>query len=115
MLIDIDNKFYNNVLVMSEALDCTPEEVLKQQFYTNNPIKQVLLSERDDFTHFVINYRKIIDDLKFLSDGTDYYLSQVDNPIAMKKVFLELGTLLEEDMNFITKLYFVYKEQNKDK
>ena len=115
MLINVDDSFYNDVLMMSEALGSNPEDLLKKQFYSNNSSEQVTFSEKEDFVHFILDYRNIVDDLRFLSDGTDYYLSQVDNPIAMKKVFLELSTLLEEDMNFITKLYFVYKEQNKDK
>ena len=71
--------------------------------------KNVQISEKNDFIQFVSNYRKILNDLIFLSDNTDYYLNQVDLPLEMKKVFLKLNTLLEEDIHFITKLYLVYK------
>ena len=109
MLIHISDDFYSKVLMMSEALDSTPEIVLEKQFYTSNLFKDVPISEKADFIQFVSNYRKIIDDLIFLSDNTDYYLNQVDHSLEMKKVFLKLNTLLEEDINFITKLYLVYK------
>lgn len=71
--------------------------------------KNVQISEKNDFIQFVSNYRKILNDLIFLSDNTDYYLNQVDHPLEMKKVFLKLNTLLEEDIHLLYKLYLVYK------
>lgn len=111
MLVNIDDEFYETITALSEVLDITPGDYLEKQHDSNTNLKGVLLSEKEEFMKFIEDYKRILDELFFLSDDALQSLSKVDDSIEMKRVFSRLNTLVGEDVGFITKLYMVYKEK----
>lgn len=111
MLMDIDNDFYDRILPVAAALNTSPEEYLQQQHDKNNNLKNVLLTEKDDFVTFVEEYKIMLDHLFYVEQDTMGTLNKVGNTDDMNRVFSRLCTLIGEDIGFITKLYAVYKEK----
>lgn len=111
MLINIDNDFYDRIASMAKVLDISPEEYLIKQHDSNANLKSVLLSEKEEFTTFIVEYKNMLDQLFCIEEDTMKTLNKVGNPADMNRVFSRLCTLIGEDVGFITKLYMVYKEK----
>lgn len=111
MLVDIDNEFYDRIASMADVLGLSPEEYLIKQHDSNANLKSVLLTEKDDFMHFIEEYKGMLDHLFYMVEDTTKTLNEVDSPPDMTRVFSRLSTLVSEDVGFITKLYMVYKEK----
>lgn len=112
MLININDNDYENISEMATALETTPEELLIKQVKVNSSIYNIPIPERKNFIQFIYNFTNILDDFSFLSDETVAYLSQVDSSGAMQRVFQNFGPIIEEDLNFLYKLYEVYIEKD---
>lgn len=114
MLIEVEKDFYDEVLLLANALHISPGEYLKKQNNHQKILKSILLSEKEEFVQFVEEYKSLLDELFFLSSNAMKSLDEANYSQGMKEVFQELNTLVGEDIGFISKLYVVYKEQNLD-
>lgn len=114
MLIEVEKDFYEEVLLLANALHISPGEYLKIQHNHQKDLKSILFSEKEKFTQFVEEYKFLLDELFFLSNNVMKSLNELEYSKGMQEVFQELNTLVGEDIGFITKLYVVYKEQNSD-
>lgn len=111
MLVDLDNDFYERISSVAATLNISPEEYLEFQHVKNNNLKNILLTEKDDFANFVEEYKVMLDHLFYIEEDTMKTLNKIGNSEDMNRVFSRLCTLIGEDIGFITKLYLVYKEK----
>lgn len=112
MLVEINNDFYKEVLLLGDVLDLTPGEYIERRCKHKENTKKILFNEREKFDDFVKEYKTILEYLHPMSSELSDQLEKLNYSSGMDHSFTELVTLVGEDLSFLVKLYTVYKEHN---
>lgn len=110
MLLEVDDKFYSEILVMSDFLNVTPSEYIEMRCGHKESLRSVLQDERVEFQFFLEEYKTLLEDLFPMTNELSKHLRGLDYSPGMENVFKRLTTLVGEDLSFLSKLYSVYKD-----